>query len=43
MVELLRIANHQLAKKQRTRFRKYKTESENNPKNNVVYKEYIIE
>lgn len=43
MMELLRIANHQLAKKQRTRFRKYKMESENNPKDNVVYKEYIIE
>ena len=43
MMELLRIANHQLAKKQRTRFRKYKLESETNPKENVVYKEYIIE
>ena len=42
MVQLLKIANHQLAKKQRTRFRKYKYESIHNPKRDVIYKEYIV-
>lgn len=43
MIELLRIANHQLAKKQRTWFRKYNTESQNNPKDRVIYREYMID
>lgn len=42
MINLLQIANHQLAKKQRTRFRKYQTESKTNPKAKVFYKEYIV-
>ncbi len=42
MVSKLQIVNHQLAKKQRTRFRRYKNDMENNPIKDVVYKFYDI-
>lgn len=42
-VELLKRNTYHLAKKQRTRFRRYINDMENNPKKNVVYKFYEIE
>lgn len=42
MIDRLKIANHQLAKKQRTRFRRYKNDLINSPVKNVVYKFYDI-
>lgn len=42
MISRLQIANHQLAKKQRTRFRRYKSDMEKSPVKDVVYKFYDI-
>lgn len=42
MIDRLQIANHQLAKKQRTRFRRYKNDMENHPIKDVIYKFYEI-
>ena len=38
--EQLSIAHHQLAKKQRTRFRKYIHEAKHSPKDDVMYRIY---
>lgn len=35
-------ASAQYAKRQRTRFRRYKKDSLENPKQNVFYKEYLL-
>lgn len=42
MIKKLEIAHHQLAKKQRTRFRRYKNDMQNHPVENVVYKFYHL-